>query len=94
MTAEHDWQRTLAFYEHSEWTVILNTGDAVVVFADSHGLEDDYRVFNMAIAGQPVSLLPVAKFPESIIRDTEFKPEQTSPGFVPQRSAGTGGGQT
>jgi hypothetical protein len=73
MATEYTWQRRLEFYEPSEWTVILKTGDAVVVFADSHGLEDGRRVFNLAISGQPLSLLPVASFPESIIRDIEFK---------------------
>jgi hypothetical protein len=79
MPAEHSWRRVLAFFEPSEWKVILKTGDVVVVFADSHGLEEGTRVFNIAIEGEPPSLLPVASFPEGIIRDIEFKPGRAAP---------------
>jgi hypothetical protein len=79
MPAEHSWQRTLAFYEPSEWKVILKSGDVVVVFADSHGVEEGMRVFNIAIDGKPVSLLPVASIPDNIIRDIEFKPGRSTP---------------
>lgn len=79
MPAEDDWQRTLAFYEPSEWKITLKSGDVIVVFADSHGVEEGMRVFNLAIEGQPVSLLPVARIPDEIISDIEFKPGRTTP---------------
>jgi hypothetical protein len=58
----------LAFYELSEWTLTLHSGDIVTVFADSRGEDDGYHVFSIALAGRPIVLLPVARVPQVLVR--------------------------
>ena len=62
-------QRTLAFRELSEWELTLHSGDVIVIYADSKGEESGYYVFNIAVDGSPISLLPVARIPVKLVSD-------------------------
>jgi hypothetical protein len=63
------WQRVLAFYEPTTWWVTLISGETLVIYADSRGVEGDCDVFNVLISGQPPVLETVARVPTRIIRD-------------------------
>ena len=69
----NSWQRVHAFYELSEWQVIVHSGEQITIYADSVSKEEEegYFVFNIAIAGSPISLLPVAKIPINLVREYE-----------------------
>ena len=67
--SNNSWQRVQAFYELSEWQVTVNSGEQITIYADSVGEEDGHFVFYIAIAGSPISQLPVAKIPINLVRE-------------------------
>lgn len=65
------WQRVQAFYELSEWQVTVRSGEQITICADGVCEEEGNLVFNIAIAGSPVSQLPVAKIPANLVHKYE-----------------------
>jgi hypothetical protein len=65
--ADNSWQRVHAFYEPSEWQVTVHSGEIITIYADSVREEEGYYVFDIAIAGSPLSLFPVAKIPVNLV---------------------------
>jgi hypothetical protein len=67
----NSWRRVHAFYELSEWQVTVHSGEQITIYADSVSEEEGNFVFNIAIAGPPISELPVAKIPINLVREYE-----------------------
>jgi hypothetical protein len=65
------WQRVQAFYELSEWQVTVRSGEQITICADSVSEEEGNLAFNIAIAGSPISQLPVATIPVNLVRKYE-----------------------
>jgi hypothetical protein len=63
------WQRVLVSFEPTTWRVTLKSGDIVVIYADSHSVEDGADVFSVLVAGQPPTLETVARVPTNIVQD-------------------------
>jgi hypothetical protein len=72
-------QRTLAFDELSEWTLTLKDGHSATVFADSYGEDGDDLVFDIAITGTPLRLMPVARLPMDLVVDIRSKVRGVDP---------------
>jgi hypothetical protein len=68
---DYSRQHTLAFHELSEWQVTTHSGEIITIYADSVREDEGYYVFDIAIAGSPLSLLPVAKIPLSLVLEYE-----------------------
>ncbi len=69
----------MAFFELSEWTITLKTGEIVIIYADSHGEENGYRSFHIVIEGKPLSLLEIARFRDADIKDIECMVGRVAP---------------
>jgi hypothetical protein len=63
--ADYSRPRTLAFHGLSEWQVTTHSGEIIIIYAHSVREDEGCYVFDIAIAGSPLSLLPVAKYPSS-----------------------------
>ena len=67
------WQHVLCFYELTEWTLTLTTGQKMVIYADGVCEEDGYLVFDTLIEGRPRpdEVLILAKVPQEIVAEYE-----------------------
>jgi hypothetical protein len=69
----------LAFYELTEWTLTLSSGDVATIFADSRGEENGEYVFSLALAGHPPALLPIVRIPASVVRSIATRVGRSKP---------------
>jgi transposase len=69
--SSNSWQRVQAFYELSEWQVTVRSGEQITIYADSVSEEEGNLIFYIAVAGSPISQLPVVKIPANLVHKYE-----------------------